>query len=264
MTPLPPKYVVSNRSVNQRTSPPPDPVKPAIHPRVQERMNALKAKQQFGLPLTEQLFSVYGNTKPERLSLVKITSGLLLALSGSGLMFAAIEKSVVLTSVAVPGLLLGLFFFLRRDPQTIAETNLHTDLFDRTSLAAFDRALEQISDELDARFLTQLSSIKAQIIRIAKLANRRDIGAHFSIEDRHYLSESLRRYLPDTLQSYLQVPPNARTNKMGDLNQSPDDLLHQQLSLLQQEFDKREKKLIENTAEQLQHQQRFLEQKVKN
>nr|WP_315469675.1 hypothetical protein [uncultured Undibacterium sp.] len=264
MTPLPPKYVASNRPVNQRTSPPPDPAKAAIHPRVQERMNALKAKHQFGLPLTEQLLSVYGTAKPTQLTLTKITGGLLLALSGTGLALAAIEKSIFLTCVAAPGLLLGLFVLLRPGLQKTDDTNQHTNLFDPSSVAAFDRALEQISDELDAKFLTQLNSIKAQIIRIATLASRADVSAHFSIEDRHYLSESLRRYLPDTLQSYLQVPLNARTNKMGDLNQSPDELLHQQLNLLQQEFDKREHKLIENTAEQLQHQQRFLEQKVKN
>jgi hypothetical protein len=264
MTPPPPKYVVSNRPINQRTSPAADPAKEKIHPRVQGRLNAWKAKHQLGLSLTEQLIRTNEIAERKQAPTFNIIGSLLMAFSGIGLVFAAITKSITIFSLALPGLLLGLFLVLRQGSQTKVDIGMQTNLFDHASLQAFDQALEPIGDELDATLMAQLLSIKVQIVRIAKLANRPDVKQQLSFEDRHYLSESLRRYLPDSLQSYLQVPIDARTNQIGDTNQSPRDLLHQQLSLLQQEFEKREKKLIENTAEQLLHQQRFLEQKIKD
>ncbi|WP_395008621.1 hypothetical protein [Undibacterium sp.] len=262
-----PKYVTGNRPVNQRTTPPPDVTTQAIHPVLKGRMAAMKAKHQFGAPLTDQLHRSRGKSKPSRISATIIFCAVLVTVFSLGLAIAAMEKSILITSISLLGLLFGLGFLYRsvRTKRIAHEAIIHVSpLFNETCLNAFDRVLEQSGKELEEDMVAQLNCIKAQILRIAKLADHADMNEHFSIEDRHYLSESLQRYLPDSLQNYLQIPSTARASELINTTQTANDLLRQQLTLFQSEFDKYEQKLTRNAAEHLLRQQRFLEAKTKS
>jgi DNA-directed RNA polymerase specialized sigma54-like protein len=74
----------------------------------------------------------------------------------------------------------------------------------------------------------------------------------------------LQRYLPDSLESYLRVPSQARLSQAVQGEQTALDLLLDQLQLLHKEINHREQGLTKNAAEQLMRQQRFLEAKSRN
>ena len=84
---------------------------------------------------------------------------------------------------------------------------------------------------------------------------------HFTVEDRMYLRECLRRYVPDSVEAYLRVPAAQRIVPL--LNDQPcaQTALHQQLDLLLEEIRLREKKIGRSAAEKLANQQRFLASK---
>lgn len=262
-----PKYVTGNRPVNQRTTPLPDVTTQAIHPVVKERMAAMKAKHQFGAPLADQLHRSRGKSKPATISATMIFSTVLIIISSLALVMAMIEKSTIISGISISGLLFGLFFLhrsVRAKRRTLEVEIQNPPLFDEASLTAFDQVLERTGQELEEDLVVQLKCIKSQILRIAKLTDHANVNDYFSMEDRHYLSESLRRYLPDSLQSYLQVPITARATKMLNTDHTANDLLRQQLTLLQNEFNKHEQNLAQSAAENLLRQQRFLEAKTKN
>jgi hypothetical protein len=267
MTSPDPKFVVSHRPVNQRTTPH-APADKAVHPQVQERIKAMKAKLRFGVPLAEQL----QRQEKKPLSLTRSPATMVavfsMALSGLAMLFALIEKSLLVSGIATFGMLLGGLTWFRTSSSRLSNFDADASvapLFDRPSLNAFDQALELISHELDAQvdndIEDQLKTIKAQVIRIAQVAHQTQTGESLTFDDKHYLSESLRRYLPDALQSYLAIPLSARHDKHGPDNASSKDALQRQLALLQQEYDRCEQRLNQGAAEQLLRQQRFLEAK---
>jgi hypothetical protein len=80
-------------------------------------------------------------------------------------------------------------------------------------------------------------------------------------DDRFYLGELVRRYVPDTLSAYLQVPAGQRNTVVPETSLSASALLDEQLALLQAELIRIEKLLVEGSHEALQQQQRFLSAK---
>lgn len=127
------------------------------------------------------------------------------------------------------------------------------------SLAAFDAALEKSAAQLDEENATRLLTIKDAFKRMGNQVAAHD--EHFTVEDRMYLRECLRRYVPDSVQAYLRVPAAQRNEAL--LNDQPcaQIALLQQLDLLLEEIRLREKKLGRSAAEVLARQQRFLASK---
>jgi len=74
--------------------------------------------------------------------------------------------------------------------------------------------------------------------------------------------EAIRRYIPDTLSAYLQVPPAQRALPGPLAAPSADQLLLTQLALLQSELEQRERLLHAGSVEPLLRQQRFLQAKA--
>ena len=81
------------------------------------------------------------------------------------------------------------------------------------------------------------------------------VDEHFRPEDRLYVNECLRRYLPDSLQAYLAVPAGQRALPLAD-GQTAQDLLLGQLTPLHQELLDREAKLAGQASAALLRQQR--------
>ena len=267
MTQPDPKYVSASQPVNRRTA---KPVARAeqLSPVVQERLAAKWAdqhiKSRFGLPLAEQLREAAKPAQTTAMGPLFIAGGVVCAASAVSLLLGVVAHSTLL---AVSGVLelaggAGLMFYSHRSQAVSAPEAPSTGgLFDQTSLLAFDRAVGSMAADAPDRVVTALTALKRQLARIAQQAANAPVDEHFTLDDRLYLTQLLRRYLPDSLQAYLLVPKDQRAAPVLEQGASAISLLLGQLELLGQELDQREEKLTKSKAENLLRQQRFLESK---
>ena len=266
MTQLDPKFVVSSRPINRRTAGKQPKQSQPISPLVQDRLATIKARNRFGPSLTEQLSFSDVTAKRKPLGIWSVLVSVLTTVSFVSLLLAWIQSSKPFAVAGLLGLASGLaIIFYRRSAngdslQMVAPAAV---FFDDNCLQAFDRVLDQLAPEVPDEVAIQLSEIKQQIIRIARLAPTAVVDENFTMDDRMYLTESVRRYLPDSLQSYLMVPQNQRSTQILDQGQTAVSLLLSQINLLRVELNKQEVKLTRSAAGELLKQQRFLESKAK-
>ena len=229
---------------------------------LRERMERVHARNRFGVSLQEHFLSTHTARQLPASGLqtglgVGVACGILVAMLGG------IQSSVVLTAA---GLVLAACSALgwkvvharARAPST--QGVQPAVLFDPQTLAAFDEALRQAAAELDEPCAACLLAIKEAFQRISGQPVVQD--AHFTQEDRLYLRECLRRYVPDSLQAYLRVPVAQRQAPLPGNQPCARAALLQQLGLLLHEVQLREQKLGHSAAEQLLRQQRFLASKA--
>jgi len=266
MAELDPKYVASTRPINRRTAQKQPKQSMPTNLLVQDRIASLKARRRFGAPLAEQLRVLGPATKRKPLSAIIVVGGILSTVSTVGLLLAWIQTSTALAVAGIVGLLASVAMIVHG-----RRTNGNADgiavpiaaLFDDDCLEAFDRVLEQLAPEVPDAVAAELSAIKDQFIRIARLATTSGVDENYTMEDRMYLTECMRRYLPDSLESYLRVPLDQRTTQVIEEGQTAVSLLLSQINMLRLELTKQETKLTKSTAEELMKQQRFLESKLK-
>ena len=269
MTQPDPKYVSASRPVNRRTAKPEakaEPVSQVVQERLASKWMHQRNKSRFGLPLTEQLQRAARPARASAMSPLFITGGMVSTVAAVGLLLAAIQHSVLLAGAGTLALAVGaaLMWVARRSNVLSGQPATEIALFDEASLLAFDRALDSMAaDAPDApdAVVTELTGLKHQLARIAQLAAQAPVDEHFTMDDRLYLTELLRRYLPDSLEAYLMVPKAQRATELLEQGETAVSLLLGQLRLLCKELDKREKKLTKSKAENLLRQQRFLESK---
>jgi hypothetical protein len=118
----------------------------------------------------------------------------------------------------------------------------------------------RIAPEIPADIAQQLADLKQSIVRIGRNPAAAQPDEHFTFEDRMYVVECVRRYLPDGLQAYLGVPKAQRLEALAD-GQTPHALLVAQLEMLRAGLAERETKLARSAAEALLQQERFLKAK---
>lgn len=237
---------------------PPAPVSEEALARVQR----VHARHLLGAPLQIQMRAaapvMRQTTHP-----VQIGSAIAAAAGGVVLLLSAIQS---LPIVAVPGAVLlaaglaTLAWWSRRRavPRALGAA---APLFDDETMNRFDTALEQASAGLDEALCQQLLALKGSLVRIGTRAAAVATDEHFTLEHRMYLLECLRRYIPDLLEAYLRVPASQRYSTAVGQGDSAATLLSRQLSLLQDEVDRREEALGRSATEGLRRQQRFLEAK---
>ena len=263
-----PRYASSHAPVNRRTarqplvrSPPPQ-----AHASLRQRVAQVRMRQQLGRSWQQRL-AVQANQphRSDRLSLGVLTA---LAVVGAlGLWLAWLEASWPLALLALGLVLLAGAggWWMRRQPDRTRFQPL-LPLFDATALQRLDAALQQLTDDLRPEHGDALRRLADTLERMAPLMQRLGVNEHFTQEDHFYVTECVRRYLPDTLQAYLQVPRQQRDQALAAGPSTPatgsaNDLLNAQLALLQTELDRREQALNRASTQALQQQQRFLEAK---
>ncbi len=123
----------------------------------------------------------------------------------------------------------------------------------------FDRVIEDASPDLGNAAIGHLTAIKTAIVRMAQ--HGQSVDEHFTTEDRLYLRECLRRYIPDTLEAFLRVPAGQRSHLLLDGQASAENTMLNQLLTLHDEITQREKKIGRSAAENLMKQDRFLASK---
>lgn len=267
------RFASSSGPVNRRTvrqplevSPPPQ-----AHASLRQRMAQVQARHRLGQPLSQRLAVGGSNRLRGATPAASVGAAGALALGGVGLLLAGLQASWLLgaASVGLTGLAAGLWMVARRQS---AATSLAAQpllpLFDATALAKLDEVLHHLASEMTEAQLAPLRSLADTLERMAPLMRRVGVNEQFTQEDHFYVTECVRRYLPDTLQAYLQVPRHSRSQPAPaslDAGSGPapsaDELLATQLALLQTELGRREKALTSASTEALQKQQRFLKAK---
>lgn len=267
MSPPEQKYVSASKPVNRRTARPVAKAEP-LSPVVQERLAAKWAgqhiKNRFGLPLAEQLREAARPAPAGAMSPLFIAGGVVCAASAVSLLLGVVTHSTLLVVSGVLELAggAGLMFYSHRSEAASALQAPSTgSLFDEASLLAFDRAVQSLAADAPDKVVTALTALKQQLVRIAQQAANAPIDEHFTLDDRLYLTQWLRRYVPDSLEAYLLVPKDQRAAPVLEQGASAVSLLLGQLELLGQELSQREEKLTKSRAENLLRQQRFLASK---
>lgn len=261
-TPSKSRYVVGTRPVNRRTADPGLRDDEPLHPQVQQRTRQLLQRHELGLPLTARLAQTAARPAAvPAVSVAALIAGTALlpvvALSGTWWLRAA--------SVATAAALYGWAWHgIRREAQRRASLTTHSaPLLDTRTLADLDEVLDRVAPELLEDQRDALVALKDTLTRVVLAA--RTIGASdtFTTEDRLYLHECVRRYIPDSLLAYLNVPAEHRHRPLGADGATATETLASQLALIQQALDEKETKTAASAGEALLRQQRFLQAKAR-
>ncbi len=231
------------------------------NPAVLERVLRVHMRNALGAPLAQQL-DLDRSAAERPPSGLMIGSGVLMA-GGTvfGLLGLIQSSGITVLGGAAMGTL-GLMGMIWARHQAGSATNRQTPpqpLFDPATLDTFDRVLEDASADLGDAASHKLMEIKASIVRIA--VHAQGVDEHFTTEDRLYLRECLRRYVPDTLEAFLRVPTGQRNILLLEGQATAEATMLRQLSTLRDEIAQREKKIGRSAAEGLMRQDRFLESK---
>lgn len=232
-----------------------------INPEAVERVLRAHLRSAVGAPLAQQLAAV--NTVAQHApSGLFIGSGVLIACGAVFGLLGVIQGSrftmLAGVGIAVAGIA-GAIWSRRTSVRTTDLAAPITPVFDIETLDAFDRVLDGAAADLGTEAVHHLVAIKDAMVRIATHA--RGIDEHFTHEDRLYLRECLRRYVPDTLQAFLRVPASQRTTVLLDGQITAEATMLNQLTALHEEIVQREKKIGRSAAEGLMKQDRFLASK---
>ncbi len=262
-----PRYISADGPVNLRHARREDIAPAAASEEALARVERVHARHLLGASLQAQMRAVVPHarqpTHPAQIgSAVAAATGAVLLLLGG------IQSQPLLTLPGAGLLAMGLAGLAalawqsRRRAASKALSALPTPrLFDDEALARFDTALDKAALELGEPVCQQLLALKASLVRIGTGAAGVGTDEHFTRDDRMYVQECLRRYIPDSLEAYLRVPGAQRQSAALGHGESPQALLMRQLALLQAELDRREEALGRSAAEGLRRQQRFLEAK---
>lgn len=265
MNPRPdPRYASAKGPVNRRTAPREGPTAAPVHTRVQRQLQHTQARQLLGAPLSHQLTRQASRSSARPSGVRHAVLGLapIAGLAGAWLLWqqagpAALAAGGALLAGSVVALVWA--WRNRRRAQQLAGMAAPAGLgFDPQALARLDQVLELLAPQVPGKTLARLVGLKSTLVRMAPLLAQAQVSEHFTPDDRLYIGECVRRYLPDSLQGWLQVPAHLRAVAGEADGLSAQALLDQQLELLQAELLKREQKLGLGAAEPLRQQQRFL------
>lgn len=266
--PLPPKdrFASASAPVNRRTARQPVRAEPVVpHASVRQRLARVQAQHRLGGSLSQRLHGRGGlrGTASGTGGAAGIAVAVGATVCTMGLLVAWLQQSAAVGVAAGTGACVVAaagWWRWRRGAGQAAADDL-PPLFDTAALAQLDEVLRQLASEVGEAHLQQLRGLADTLGRMAPLMRRVGVSEHFTQEDHFYVTECVRRYWPDTLQAYLQVPRSGRASPGAGTGQSADGSLGAQLAMLQQELGKREQGLVKASAEALAQQQRFLNAK---
>jgi hypothetical protein len=260
---LPPDkhYASADKPVNRRTALREQAREQPENPLLRQRLQNTQARQLLGAPLAAQLGAPPQVGSKIRyavfvFALVVIAAGLALITQLPGL-------PVLLAGSGITAMGIGAGIWAWRSGRHHGSTPATPPGFGKKQMARLDQVLEQVAPLVPANILERLLALKATLLRIAPLLSQAGAGEALMLDDHHFVVECVRRYLPDTLQAYLDIPATVRDAHTADAPSPAQESLGEQLDLLQAELGRREALLARGATERLQQQQRFLEAKQK-
>ena len=249
--------------VNQRTAPRAAINPPPVHASLKARAQRARQRQLLGTPMSGLVARRQAGAPHERdkfhpgviaatVCAVAAASALILIRSSAGLALAA-----ALTALGGAS-----FLWQHRSQRLTTPAPASLPPFDIEALRKVDEAFEATAAVASEPVLAALISLKAAAVRVTLALHSSEVDVGFTVDDRMYVIESMRRYIPDTLAAYLRVPPTQRALPGLQPAKGADQLLLDQLALLQSQLEMREQRLQGSALETLLQQQRFLESKA--
>lgn len=232
-----------------------------IHPKLMERMVKVRLRNQMGVPLSQRAsIESSKETLPSGKWLFIFST--MLACGAVLILLGLIQSSL---TTLLGGVLIGAVALIGTVSAHKARKPLRPQiqtvpaLFDTDTLEIFDDAIDQYLEDLPQIAIDKLKSIKNVLAQMNQHSTV--IDDHFTQEDRLYLKECLKRYIPDSIEAFVRVPNAQRKTILLQGQPSPETLLLQQLTLIHEEILAREKKIGCSAAENLLKQSRFLASK---
>ena len=260
-------YAVATGPVNRRTTAVAPAAKPVVAQAVLRRVSMAHAKRRLGTPLSQRMGA---STQPAAKGALPTATAIVQAIGGTicatGLGLGVIQSSVwVMGSsvVALGGVALWAVISRRAQPaKAVASRATVADVADAQALAQFDAVMEKMAADAPQSTLDSLIQLKESIVCCTALLSASEGDAGLASEESLYLREAVRRYIPDSINSCLQVPLKDRASLVIDGSKPALDLLQDQLQMIQQQLDAREARLTQFAGEALLRQQRFLAAKA--
>ena len=265
------KFAVSNGPVNRRLIAPEEMPDEQDSPVVLARIQATLARQRLGASMADRLSHARGHS-PDNGGLKGLGTGDIVtavgcAASAVGLMLGLIQGSLLIGGA---GLVCLCGFGLRavvaaksRRVRDGAVTPQMADLIEAKDVETLDAALDRLASDASQDLLDRLARLKELIARcVALVAGSKEAGVTGN-DDSFFIRETVRRYLPDSIASYLRVPQRDRVSQVIDDDKTASDLIHAQLDMLEQQLSAREIRLTQMAGESLMRQQRFLAAKTR-
>lgn len=261
-------YAVAKGPVNRRTAAAAPEAKPVVAQAVLQRVSMAHAKRRLGTPLLQRLTASADEASHGKLptvtAIVQATGGTVCAM-GVGL--GVIQGSVLVAGISALALgAVGIWASVSRrslredgvgQPSVAAK-----ELADPEALARLDAVMEKMAAQAPQATVDSLARLKESIARCMALVGATAEEGSLATEESLYLRETVRRYIPDSINSCLQVPQKDRATLVIDGSKPALDLLHDQLQMIQQQLDTRQSKLTQIAGEALLRQQRFLAAKA--
>ncbi|OYT92066.1 MAG: hypothetical protein CFE43_10055 [Burkholderiales bacterium PBB3] len=264
------KFAVSSGPVNRRTATPTQRTAPKTQaPVVLNRLKAAQAKHRLGSGLAQRLApGASGGHTPARARMSLIVQSMGCTVSGVGLFVGAIQNAWPVIGVSAAALLgLGTWTWRSYRQQHASAAEVETKLaalIDPADLQRLDSVLEQVAKESGPTTVELLVQFKETLIRCVALASGQQSQGLLASEDSLFIRESVRRYVPDSLQAYLKVPQAERESRVIDDGKTASALLHAQIALIAEQLQQHEARLTQLAGEALLQQQRFLAAKTQS
>jgi hypothetical protein len=261
-------YAVAKGPVNRRTSATAPEAKPVVAQAVLQRVSMAHAKRRLGTPLSQRLTASADAAShgklPTATAIVQAIAGTVCAM-GVGL--GVIQSSVLLMggsalSLGAVGIWAAVSRRSQRGDAAAQPLATATDLADPEALMRLDAVMEKMAAQAPQATVDSLARLKESIVRCMELLGASAEEGSLATEESLYLREAVRRYIPDSINSCLQVPQKDRATLVIDGSKPALDLLHDQLQMIQQQLNTREAKLTQIAGEALLRQQRFLASKA--
>lgn len=254
------RYTFAKGPVNPRTAGQAASRFTPLSPRLRERMGRLRTRRLLGTSISQILGGRPRSGLPSPALVVLVLS------SVATVFAAALGRSATGLALALAGLaLMGasgwrvLRGMRRSPPESMALAG--QPIFDAATLRKLDEAMEAVAAELPEQLVPDLLRLKATLIGVAQAMAQPLAGSVFGLEDRAYLVECVRRYIPDTISAYLAIPPAHRDQPVQATGRDAHAMLRGQLAAIQAELDRRHARLVADAGERLLMQQRFLQSK---
>ena len=264
------KFAVSSGPVNRRTATPAQRASPQPQaPAALNRLKAAQAKHRLGSALAQRLASgMSGGRTPARARISLIAQSMGCTVSGVALFVGAIQSAWPLIGISAASLLgLGAWTWRCYRQQHACAPDVDyqlSALIDPADLQRLDKLLEQVAKESGSDTIDLLVQFKGTLVRCVAVASAQQSQGLLASVDSLFIRESVRRYVPDSLRAYLQVPQGERGNRIIDDGKTASALLHAQIALIAEQLQQREAKLTQLSGEALLQQQRFLAAKTQS
>lgn len=254
------RYTVAKGPVNRRTAWQDAHRSAPLSPRLRERMGRLRTKRMLGTSISQVLGERSRSGLPSPALVVLVLSSIATVFA------AALGRSAAGLALALAGLaVMGAsgWRVLRGMRSKPAESMAQAGppIFDAATLRKLDEAMEAVAAALPEQLVPDLLRLKATLVGVAQGMAQPLAGSAFGLEDRAYVVECVRRYIPDTISAYLAIPAAHRDQPVQETGSDAHAILREQLGAIQAELDRRHAKLVADAGERLLMQQRFLQSK---